>query len=129
MPASLARPLSVLRHFFGTRPIKLVERRPIGLFKYDQRLLKRSLLRIAMLLVVLAPAGGVFAPVGAAAGDACTIVGTSGPDHLTGTPGRDVICGRGGDDTIRGGSGNDVLIGGLGDDVLIGGLGHDRLIG
>lgn len=106
-----------------------MERRPIGLFKYDQPPLKRSLLRIVLLLFVLAPAGGILVPGNATAVGGCTIVGTSGPDHMTGTPGRDVICGRGGDDTIRGGRGDDVLVGGPGDDVLIGGPGHDRLIG
>jgi Tol biopolymer transport system component len=50
---------------------------------------------------------------------ACTIVGTSGPDHLIGTPGNDVICGLGGPDLIAGRGGQDVISGGRG--------GHDTV--
>lgn len=62
-------------------------------------------------------------------GQAATIVGTSGDDHLNGTSGADVIVGLGGDDTIRGGTGDDVLCGGAGDDHLFGGLGDDTVLG
>jgi hypothetical protein len=44
----------------------------------------------------------------------CSVVGTSGPDHLVGTPGNDVICGLGGRDTIEGRGGSDVISGGTG---------------
>jgi len=43
---------------------------------------------------------------------ACTITGTSGPDHLVGTAGNDVICGLGGADVIAGMGGQDVISGG-----------------
>jgi uncharacterized repeat protein (TIGR01451 family) len=89
-------------------------------------------------------------------GQACTILGTDGPDTLTGTAATDVICGAGGDDTITnsgpgdildggagndtltvvsdsatafGGLGNDTLNGNAGDDALFGGLGDDTLTG
>ncbi len=60
---------------------------------------------------------------------ACTIVGTSGPDHLVGTKGDDVICGGGGDDVIAGMGGDDVLYGGAGADRITGGNGSDRASG
>jgi len=50
---------------------------------------------------------------------ACTITGTSGPDHLVGTVGNDVICGLGGPDVIAGMGGQDVVSGGRG--------GHDTV--
>ena len=66
---------------------------------------------------------------GRGAGSRCTVIGTSGDDHLVGTPGPDFICGRQGDDVIRGRAGNDVLAGGRGDDELSGGGGRDVLRG
>ena len=86
----------------------------------------------------------------------CTIVGTSGSDHLVGTARSDVICALGGNDVIdgkgagdhiiggdgkdridggagkdwiEGGPGNDRLHGGAGADVISGGLGRDRIWG
>lgn len=68
----------------------------------------------------------------------CTIVGTSGPDHLVGTAKSDVICalggndvidGKGGGDHIIGGDGNDRIDGGAGKDWIEGGPGNDRLSG
>ena len=49
---------------------------------------------------------------------ACTITGTSGPDHLVGTPGNNVICGLGGADVIAGRGGQDVISGGRGADTV-----------
>jgi dipeptidyl aminopeptidase/acylaminoacyl peptidase len=45
---------------------------------------------------------------------ACTIAGTSGPDHLVGTVGDDVLCGLGGNDVIAGRGGSDIISGGSG---------------
>jgi Ca2+-binding RTX toxin-like protein len=84
--------------------------------------------------------GGTPAPPAPTPGPSsrCTIMGTSGDDHLRGTPGRDVICagagrdvvnGRGGNDLIYGNLGGDVLRGGPGNDVLVGARGRDRLVG
>jgi hypothetical protein len=69
-------------------------------------------------------ASGVGAPT-----DACTTIGTPGPDVLVGTAGDDVLCGRGGDDVLRGGDGKDRLLGGGGNDRLYGGDDNDRLRG
>ena len=65
----------------------------------------------------------------AAAGPACTVIGTAEADVLTGTPGNDVLCGLGGDDVLEGGGGDDVLDGGPGLDDLGGGEGDDDLDG
>jgi Ca2+-binding RTX toxin-like protein len=68
----------------------------------------------------------------------CTIVGTSGNDHLVGTTGNDVICGDSGADSIYGddgddliyaGSGADLVHAGKGKDVVYGGKGKDELYG
>ena len=68
----------------------------------------------------------------------CTIVGTSGADHLVGTARSDVICALGGNDVIDGkgagdhiigGDGNDRIEGGAGKDWIEGGAGNDRLHG
>jgi len=75
------------------------------------------------------PALPAAAAVYASDGLRCTIVGTSGPDHLHGTGHGDVICGLGGNDVIYGNGGNDVLDGGSGNDTLLGGTGSDLLIG
>jgi hypothetical protein len=101
--------------------------------------LRRSLPFFLLAAAVLLPASTpIFGAATAMAAPACTIVGTSGPDHLRGTGGADVICGGGGDDTIRGlgdddvligGAGNDKLVGGPGDDTLRGGSGRDELLG
>lgn len=61
------------------------------------------------------------------AGQAATIIGTSGNDVLIGTSGPDVIAGLAGNDRIRGRGGNDRICGGFGADVLSGGPGHDFL--
>jgi Ca2+-binding RTX toxin-like protein len=45
---------------------------------------------------------------------ACTITGTSGPDHLVGTAGDDVLCGLGRNDVIAGRGGRDIISGGRG---------------
>src|SRR5207244_11223662 len=42
-----------------------------------------------------------------AQGDACTLVGTWGPDTLPGSSADDVLCGLGGDDTLSGDGGDD----------------------
>jgi Ca2+-binding RTX toxin-like protein len=62
-------------------------------------------------------------------GEAATIVGTPGRDHLVGTEGPDVIVGLGERDKIDGGGGDDVICGGDGNDVLLGGPGDDRVYG
>jgi uncharacterized repeat protein (TIGR01451 family) len=97
--------------------------------------------------VVAAGGGGGGGGGVTCAGQAATIVGTSGPETLTGTSGRDVIkarggsdliralqdkdlvCAGGGNDTLKGGSGNDKLKGGSGRDLLKGGGGNDQLLG
>jgi hypothetical protein len=71
-------------------------------------------------------------------GPICTVVGTSGGNHLNGTAGKDVICadagadvisGRGGADLIYAGAGNDRVNAGSGGDKVIGGKGRDNLKG
>ena len=62
-------------------------------------------------------------------GEAATIIGTPGDDHLIGTPGNDVIVGMAGADVIEGGGGDDLICGGAGPDTLIGGPGTDVLLG
>ncbi|MGW8365455.1 hypothetical protein ACWGK1_33525 [Streptomyces wedmorensis] len=59
----------------------------------------------------------------------CTILGTSGANHLVGTAGNDVICSFGGNDNISAGNGNDTLNGGPGNDTISGGNGTDTLNG
>jgi Ca2+-binding RTX toxin-like protein len=59
----------------------------------------------------------------------CTIVGTTGNNHLVGTAGKDVICGDAGRDVISGGSGDDLVYGGSGKDQISGGKGRDVLNG
>ena len=59
----------------------------------------------------------------------CTIVGSTGADHLQGTTGPDRICGRTGPDWISGGKGNDYLDGGNGNDIIFGGPGNDTILG
>jgi Ca2+-binding RTX toxin-like protein len=68
----------------------------------------------------------------------CTIVGTSGNDHLVGTTHNDVICGDTGNDSIYGddgddliyaGGGKDLVHAGKGKDVVYGGKGKDELYG
>jgi Ca2+-binding RTX toxin-like protein len=59
----------------------------------------------------------------------CTIVGTSGNNHLVGTGGNDVICGDSGNDTISGGAGDDLIYGGSGKDDINGGSGKDVVFG
>lgn len=76
---------------------------------------------------LVVPSAG--SPVVVAAGEGCTVSGTSGDDVLVGTSGDDVICGEGGDDTIRGLGGDDRLFGGAGNDVLEGGDGDDEVWG
>jgi Ca2+-binding RTX toxin-like protein len=71
-------------------------------------------------------------------GALCTVVGTSGANHLNGTAGKDVICGdagadvisgRGDDDLIYSGPGADTVSGGGGGDKILGGKGRDNLSG
>jgi Ca2+-binding RTX toxin-like protein len=59
----------------------------------------------------------------------CTIVGTSGADHLVGTAKADRICGLTGADWISGGRGDDYLDAGNGNDTVFGGPGHDTILG
>jgi TolB protein len=59
----------------------------------------------------------------------CTIVGTSGADHLEGTASADRICGLTGADWISGGRGDDYLDAGNGNDTVFGGPGHDTILG
>lgn len=59
----------------------------------------------------------------------CTIVGTTGNNHLVGTAGNDVICGDAGKDVISGGGGDDLVYGGSGKDEINGGKGKDVLTG
>ncbi len=63
------------------------------------------------------------------AGQAATIVGTSGDDDLMGTSGDDVIVGKEGDDIIDGKGGDDLICGQSGDDVIEGGSGADEIYG
>jgi Ca2+-binding RTX toxin-like protein len=62
-------------------------------------------------------------------GEAVTLRGTHGSDHLVGTSGADVIWGGPGGDTIRGRGGNDVVCAGSGADVVTTGLGSDVVYG
>lgn len=64
-----------------------------------------------------------------ASGPACTIIGTTGADHITGTQFDDVICPGDGNDVVEAGSGNDIVRGGKGDDTIFGGAGRDQLFG
>jgi Ca2+-binding RTX toxin-like protein len=59
----------------------------------------------------------------------CTIVGTSGNDHLVGTSGNDVICGDSGRDSIYGGDGDDLVYAGGGADLVHAGKGKDVVYG
>jgi Ca2+-binding RTX toxin-like protein len=59
----------------------------------------------------------------------CTIVGTSGDDHLVGTAGNDVICGDSGRDSIYGDSGDDLIYAGGGKDLVHAGNGKDVVYG
>ena len=59
----------------------------------------------------------------------CTIVGTSGADHIVGTAKSDVICALGGNDVIDGKGGGDHIIGGDGKDRIDGGAGKDWIEG
>jgi hypothetical protein len=91
----------------------------------------RSALTVGAVVLLLIPGAAAAFAGGAtpAAGPACTIIGTPGPDTLSGTPGPDVICGLGGTDVISGGAGDDTLIGGPGDDTLEGEGDNDTLDG
>ncbi|WP_019873540.1 calcium-binding protein [Sporichthya polymorpha] len=99
---------------------------------HARRLLRRLAIvaPLALLTTLTAPipaSAGVFS----AAGNRCTVVGTSGDDVLKGTPGRDVICGLGGGgrDRVEGGGGTDRLDGGPGNDTVTGGNGGDLVLG
>lgn len=63
------------------------------------------------------------------AGQAATIVGTTGNDTLRGTPGADVIVARQGNDVIEGLGGDDIVCAGKGDDEVFGGDGFDIVFG
>lgn len=63
------------------------------------------------------------------AGEAATMVGSSGADNLIGTPGPDVIVGLAGDDLIDGKAGHDIVCAGPGNDELRGKDGNDKLYG
>lgn len=87
-------------------------------------------------LIVVAPAESLVRYT--STGVRCTLVGSSGTDHIWGTESRDVICGLGGDDKIYAqggrdlidaGSGHDEVYGGDGADRILGGYGHDDLTG
>jgi hypothetical protein len=60
-------------------------------------------------------------------GEAATIVGTPGPDHLKGTRHKDVIQALGGDDVVNGRGGDDIICGDTGADELDGGRGDDQI--
>ena len=62
-------------------------------------------------------------------GQAATIMGTLGSDHILGTEGDDVIQALAGDDTVEGRGGNDLICGGGGEDRIHGGDGDDSLAG
>jgi Ca2+-binding RTX toxin-like protein len=94
------------------------------------------MLRRILTVGLVLPAVAVIAtstPAGAAPpqcrGQAATVVGTSGDDHLAGTPGDDVVVGLGGNDVVTGLGGDDVLCGGPGADDLVGGPGDDLVYG
>jgi hypothetical protein len=107
------------------------------------RLLPRSLLALALLLVAL---GGLASPPAGATGEARIATcfgeagtiwatagvwayGTAGDDVIIGSAGNDVIWGRGGDDLICGNGGHDMLFGEEGRDRIQGGRGNDILYG
>jgi Ca2+-binding RTX toxin-like protein len=62
-------------------------------------------------------------------GALCTVVGTSGANHLTGTAGKDVICGDAGSDVISGLGDDDLIFSGPGADTVSGGGGGDKILG
>jgi hypothetical protein len=68
-------------------------------------------------------------PESQSSGEALTLVGGDGDDHLQGGDGDDVLNGGAGDDLLQGGRGNDLLLGGVGADTLQGGAGDDTLDG
>jgi len=82
--------------------------------------MNRSLLLLAISLLVALCAGTAGAAV---------LTGTAASDMLTGRDANDVLTGRGGGDDLWGGSGADTLRGGAGNDQLNGGRGGDTLIG
>jgi uncharacterized delta-60 repeat protein len=71
-------------------------------------------------IVLVGQAGNDTALVGLLgdSGPGCTIIGTSGNDHLTGTDRADVMCGTSGNDVLTGLGGADVLLGGDGTDTV-----------
>lgn len=78
----------------------------------------------------VAVGGGGGPPLGpTCAGQAATIVGTSGPDRLTGTGNTDVILGGDGNDVIDSLEGDDRVCAGAGDDLVNGRGGSDKLNG
>ncbi|MGH2710251.1 MAG: calcium-binding protein [Actinomycetota bacterium] len=71
--------------------------------------------------------GGFTAQANSA--NACTILGTDGPDVLVGTEGPDIICPSNGDDHIDALGGDDIILAGLGAKTINGGPGNDEING
>ena len=74
------------------------------------RLILTSSLAAALMWLPAGPASA--GPPPRCHGEAATVVGTAGNDHLVGTDGPDVIVGLGGADRIEGRGGDDVICGG-----------------
>jgi Ca2+-binding RTX toxin-like protein len=94
------------------------------------------LVNIALVLVIVAVVGGIFAVSISqvlAADINCTIVvglclGTAGNDRMVTTSSGDVIDGNAGNDQISASGGSDLLCGSAGDDKISGGDGLQDLI-
>ncbi|MDX6581826.1 MAG: hypothetical protein QOI10_1010, partial [Solirubrobacterales bacterium] len=115
----------------GTRRSEMFNR---SIFRFN-----RALTGLIAVAIAAAIAGTAIAAIGGPTperelgftcfGQAPTISGTAGDDHLSGTGDADVILGLGGDDTITGAGAGDSICGGGGDDRISGQGAADQLNG